>query len=107
MKPLSAEWLETNVAAYIDGACNAWMDSGEGQRKINPVIPWASDSVVRLAAVRAAFRAGAQFAISQTRSCATYELSNEGPNHRCSIDHPPCPACELLEEREYEREVGL
>lgn len=28
-------------------------------------------------------------------------------NHRCSIDHPPCPACELLEEREYEREAGL
>jgi hypothetical protein len=28
-------------------------------------------------------------------------------NHRCSTDHPPCPACELLEEREYEREAGL
>lgn len=28
-------------------------------------------------------------------------------NHRCSMDHPPCPACELLEEREHEREAGL
>jgi hypothetical protein len=32
---------------------------------------------------------------------------NELRNHRCSIDHSPCPACELLEEREYERESGL
>ena len=28
-------------------------------------------------------------------------------NHRCSMDHPPCPVCELLEEREHEREDGL
>ena len=32
---------------------------------------------------------------------------NEGPNHRCSIDHAPCPACELIEECEHEREAGL
>ena len=28
-------------------------------------------------------------------------------NHRCSIEHPPCPVCELLEEREYEKEADL
>lgn len=32
---------------------------------------------------------------------------DDSHNHRCSMDHPPCPACELLEEREYEREAGL
>jgi hypothetical protein len=36
-----------------------------------------------------------------------HERGNDGPEHRCSIDHPPCPACELLEEREYELEAGL
>lgn len=34
------------------------------------------------------------------------EESEELHNHRCSTDHPPCPACELLEEREHEREAG-
>ncbi len=33
--------------------------------------------------------------------------NDDGPNHRCSIEHSPCPACELLEEREHEREAGL
>lgn len=35
------------------------------------------------------------------------EEREELHNHRCSMDHPPCPACELLEEREHEREAGL
>lgn len=35
------------------------------------------------------------------------EEPDDSHNHRCSIDHPPCPACELLEEREHEREAGL
>lgn len=37
----------------------------------------------------------------------TFPATDDISTHRCSDDHPPCPACELREEREYEREAGL
>lgn len=50
----------------------------------------------------------AQFKIADALTHENTRITrNEMPNHRCTNDVPPCPACEIAIERDEEREQGI